>query len=56
VHLDSTRFGLDADDRFTVVDLITGSRFEWGRDNYVRLDSFSEPVHILRVEFPRARA
>jgi starch synthase (maltosyl-transferring) len=55
VHLDPTRFGLEADDAFTVVDLITGSRFEWGRDNYVRLDAFTEPVHILRVEFPRAK-
>jgi len=54
VHLDPTRFGLNADDEFTVVDLITGSRFHWGRDNYVRLDAFTEPVHILRVEFPRA--
>lgn len=55
VHLDPTRFGLEADEIFTVVDLITGSRFEWGRDNYVRLDAFTEPVHILRVEFPRAK-
>ncbi len=50
VHLDLTRIGLEADARFTVHDLITGARFEWGRDNYVRLDAFTEPVHILHVD------
>ncbi|MCU1423898.1 MAG: hypothetical protein JWM51_189, partial [Microbacteriaceae bacterium] len=23
--------------------------------NYVRLDAFTEPVHILRVEYPEGR-
>jgi starch synthase (maltosyl-transferring) len=32
-----------------VTDLITGADFEWGRDNYVRLDAFTEPAHILHV-------
>jgi starch synthase (maltosyl-transferring) len=50
VHLDPTRFGLDEDARFTVTDLLTGQRFDWGRDNFVRLDAFTEPVHILAVE------
>ncbi len=50
VHLDLTRFGMEPDDAFTAVDLITGARFEWSRDNYVRLDAFAEPVHILHVE------
>lgn len=53
VHLDLTRFGLDADAVIDVKDLITGARFTWGRDNYVRLDAFTEPVHILRVESER---
>ena len=38
---------------FTVTDLITGASFVWGTDNYVRLDAFTEPVHILRVEYPK---
>jgi starch synthase (maltosyl-transferring) len=59
VHLDLERLGPDLaeagpDARFEVTDLLTKQRFEWGRDNYVRLDAFSEPVHILRVEPPKA--
>jgi len=53
VYLDLTRLGLGADDRFDVKDLITGQRFQWGRDNFVRLDAFTEPVHILRVEYQK---
>lgn len=49
VRLDLTRIGLDPDATFTVTDLITGNQFEWGRDNYVRLDAFTEPCHILHV-------
>jgi len=52
VHLDLSRLGLAPDSRFTVRDLITGDSFEWGADNYVRLDAFSEPAHILHVEYP----
>ncbi|MEO6942044.1 MAG: maltotransferase domain-containing protein [Terrimesophilobacter sp.] len=51
VHLDLTKLGLDPDALFTATDLLTKQRFEWGRDNFVRLDAFSEPVHILKVEF-----
>ncbi len=52
VHLDPTRLGLEPDARFSVVDLITGARFDWGTSNFVRLDAFTEPVHILHVEYP----
>ncbi|MGX5679952.1 alpha-1,4-glucan--maltose-1-phosphate maltosyltransferase [Schumannella luteola] len=55
VHLDLTRIGLDPDSRFTVRDLLTGDSFEWGRDNYVRLDAFTQPMHILHVEYPQGR-
>ncbi|WP_349904850.1 alpha-1,4-glucan--maltose-1-phosphate maltosyltransferase [Parafrigoribacterium humi] len=55
VHLDLTRIGLDVGTTFEVTDLITKQKFEWGADNYVRLDAFTEPVHILRVEFPKGR-
>ena len=53
VHLDTTKFGIAYGSRFEVTDLIAGQRFTWGADNYVRLDAFTEPVHILRVEFPK---
>jgi starch synthase (maltosyl-transferring) len=55
VHLDLTRIGLEPDATFTVTDLVTGASFEWGRDNYVRLDAFGEPVHILHVHTTKGR-
>ncbi|MFP7833844.1 alpha-1,4-glucan--maltose-1-phosphate maltosyltransferase [Marisediminicola sp. LYQ134] len=53
VHLDPTRFGVDPASLFDVTDLVTGETFTWGLDNFVRLDAFTEPAHILRVEFPK---
>ncbi len=49
VHLDLERLGLDKGELFVVTDLITGARYEWGTDNYVRLDAYAEPVHIFEV-------
>ena len=49
VHLDESRFGVTRGDAFTVSDLITGESFQWGTDNYVRLDARDQPVHIVRV-------
>ena len=49
VHLDESRFGVTRGDAFTVTDLITGESFQWGTDNYVRLDAHDQPVHIVRV-------
>jgi starch synthase (maltosyl-transferring) len=51
VHLDLSRLGLDPGTEFGVTDLITRERFTWGTDNYVRLDPFTEPVHILRIDY-----
>jgi starch synthase (maltosyl-transferring) len=53
VHLDVTRFGLPAGSSFEVEDLITGAVWTWTADNFVRLDAFTEPVHILHVR-PKA--
>jgi starch synthase (maltosyl-transferring) len=55
VHLDLTRIGLEPDAQYTVRDLITGAEFTWGRDNYVRLNAFAEPAHILHVQQPKGR-
>ncbi|MBO9625617.1 MAG: alpha-1,4-glucan--maltose-1-phosphate maltosyltransferase [Microbacterium sp.] len=49
VHLDSTVWGVPLGESFEVEDLLTGSVWTWTDHNYVRLDSFSEPVHILKV-------
>ena len=47
VHLD--RASLELPESFQVEDLITGKVYDWGEHNFVRLDSFEEPAHILRV-------
>ncbi|WP_244528248.1 MULTISPECIES: alpha-1,4-glucan--maltose-1-phosphate maltosyltransferase [unclassified Leifsonia] len=49
VHLDVTAFGIPLGAQFEVKDHVTGQRWTWGADDYVRLDAFTEPVHILSV-------
>jgi len=49
IHLELWKLGLDESKPFKVKDLITGVEFSWGKTNFVKLDSFSEPVHILEV-------
>jgi starch synthase (maltosyl-transferring) len=51
VHLDVAKFGIEPGTVFEVKDLVTDQRFTWGADNYVRLDAFTEPVHILSVDY-----
>lgn len=46
-HLNLKALELPAE--FEVEDLITGKRFGWSEHNFVRLDAFTEPAHILRV-------
>jgi starch synthase (maltosyl-transferring) len=53
VHLDLEALDLPLDSTFTVTDLITGQVFTWSADNYVRLDAFVEPVHVLSVHYPK---
>ncbi len=50
VHLDTTVWGVPLGEDFEVEDLLTGSVWTWSDHNYVRLDAFAEPVHILRVK------
>jgi starch synthase (maltosyl-transferring) len=54
VHLDASKFGLELGATFDVVDLLSGQRFTWGEHNYVRLDAFNQPVHILSVTYRKA--
>ena len=49
VHLDLSKLGLDYGANFEVTDLLSGDVFSWSSDNYVKLDAFVQPVHILRV-------
>ena len=50
VHLDTRVWGVEPGDAFEVEDLITGARWSWTDHNFVRLDAFTEPVHILHVK------
>jgi starch synthase (maltosyl-transferring) len=52
VHLDLAEFGLEPGSVFGVTDLLTGNHWEWSEHNYVRLDAFSQPAHILHVSPP----
>ena len=49
VRLDMPALGLDWGDHFAAHDEITGATFGWGQENYVRLDPFDEPAHVLHV-------
>jgi starch synthase (maltosyl-transferring) len=49
VHLDLPALGLDWHDSLAVHDEITGQDWHWGQHNYVRLDPYAEPAHLLTV-------
>jgi starch synthase (maltosyl-transferring) len=49
VRLDLEKLGLPAGAKFEVKDLLTGDKYEWSSDNYVRLDSSTQPAHIFQI-------
>ena len=49
VNLDLPALGMDWADSFSVHDVVSGNTWLWGARNYVRLDPFVEPAHILVV-------
>jgi starch synthase (maltosyl-transferring) len=49
VNLDLPALGMDWSDTCSVHDQITGETWLWGARNYVRLDPFAEPAHVLVV-------
>lgn len=49
IHLDTRVWGVAPGAEFEVEDLITGAVWTWRDHNYVRLDAFAEPVHVLHV-------
>ena len=50
VHLDLPGMGFPLGAQLDVKDLVSGAKWTWGADNYVRLDAFAEPVHILHAK------
>jgi starch synthase (maltosyl-transferring) len=55
VHVDASKFGLEPGATFDAVDLLSEQRFTWSEHNYVRLDAFTQPVHILSVQYRKAK-
>jgi starch synthase (maltosyl-transferring) len=51
VHLDLSLLGLVPGSAYDVKELITGQRWTWSDSNFVRLDAFTEPVHILSIDY-----
>jgi starch synthase (maltosyl-transferring) len=49
IHLDMPALGMDWEERFVAHDEVTGAEWTWGAYNYVRLDPFHEPAHIITV-------
>ncbi|MBW3646228.1 MAG: alpha-1,4-glucan--maltose-1-phosphate maltosyltransferase [Actinobacteria bacterium] len=49
VSLDLPALGYGSNDRIEVHDAVTGSTYDWGAHNYVRLDPFDEPAHLFTV-------
>lgn len=53
IRLNTALFGIPNGSQFEVTELITGTTYTWGNDNFIRLDSFAEPAHILAVTYPK---
>jgi starch synthase (maltosyl-transferring) len=53
VHLNMPALGMDWSDRFLVHDEVTGESWTWSERNYVRLDPYVEPAHVLTVRRPQ---
>jgi starch synthase (maltosyl-transferring) len=49
VHLNMPALGMDWFDGFTVEDLLTGESWHWQEHDFVRLDPFHQPAHVLQV-------
>ncbi|MEO8529506.1 MAG: alpha-1,4-glucan--maltose-1-phosphate maltosyltransferase [Pseudolysinimonas sp.] len=55
VHLDVRELGLEPGAPFDVHELITDQKWTWNESDFVRLDAFTEPVHILSVQYGKVR-
>ena len=49
VALDLPALGIEWDERFEVLDLLDGARYQWGQFNYVRLDPQYRSAHVFQV-------
>jgi starch synthase (maltosyl-transferring) len=56
LHLDMPALGMDWTDTFEVHDLLSGATYAWGEHDYVRLDPYANPAHVLHVARPARRS
>ena len=49
LDIDMNSIGRRSTDRMDVQDLITGQRFNWGKENFVRLEPWSNVAHIIQL-------
>jgi starch synthase (maltosyl-transferring) len=49
VHVDMSALGFEPWESYEVHDELTGATWTWGENNYVRLDPFVTPAHVLVV-------
>jgi starch synthase (maltosyl-transferring) len=49
LHLNMPALGMDWSDGFVVEDLLGGETFHWWEHNFVRLDPYFHPAHVLHV-------
>jgi starch synthase (maltosyl-transferring) len=47
--LDMAALGMEPYDRFWVRDEITGDEYQWGQENYVRIDPARAVAHVLNL-------
>ncbi|NED59341.1 alpha-1,4-glucan--maltose-1-phosphate maltosyltransferase, partial [Streptomyces sp. SID10244] len=47
--LDLPALGYDWQDRFTVLDEVSGHEFHWGQANYIQLEPWRAVAHILAL-------
>lgn len=52
IRLNMELFGLPNGTQFDVMDLVTNTAYTWGNDNFIRIDSFTEPAMILAITYP----
>ncbi len=53
VHLDLGALGVDDSDTFVAHDLVSSATWQWGAQNFVRLDPANEIAHIIQVRTRR---
>ena len=50
IRLDMKALGLKESERFIAHDEVTGSTWDWGQDNFVRLEPWHTVAHIVHVQ------